>query len=78
MIRSNARIVGATIKAGQTIEYTFSDENRYGYLVPALGSVRVNDIVLHEGDGAAIHGETTIRVTADTDAEVVLVDSAAL
>lgn len=78
MIRSNARVVGASIKAGQTIEYTFSDENRYGYLVPALGSVHVNDIALHEGDGAAIHGETTIRVTADTDAEVVLVDSAAL
>lgn len=60
---------------GQTIEYILSDGKRYGYLVPALGSVLVNDIVLHEGDGAAIHGETTIRVTADTDAEAVLVDS---
>lgn len=76
-IRANARVLGATIKQGETISYDF-DDKRYGYLVPAVGTVIVNDASVNAGDGAAIFGEKTISITALTDAEVVLVDAAAL
>lgn len=76
-IRANARVLGATIKQGETVTYEF-DTERYGYLVPAMGSVTVNDATVNTGDGAAIAGENTITITALADAEVVLVDAAAL
>ena len=76
-IRANARVLGATLKQGETVTYEF-DTERYGYLVPAMGSVTVNDATVNTGDGAAISGENTITITALADAEVVLVDAAAL
>lgn len=74
-IRTNARVVGAMLKAGETAEYRLGSD-RYGYLVPASGQVEVNGVALDTRDGAAIHGEDVLRITATTDAELVLVDSA--
>lgn len=74
-IRSAARVLGATLKAGETTEYILTPE-RHAYLVASLGSVQVNGVKLGTRDGAAITGETLIRVTALNDAEVVLVDAA--
>lgn len=74
-IRTDARVLGATLKSGETAEYTFGDQ-RYGYLVSAKGKVTVNDLALEPRDGAAIRDVQTIRVTALEDAELVLVDSA--
>jgi redox-sensitive bicupin YhaK (pirin superfamily) len=75
-IRTDARVLGATLKAGETAEYRFSGEGRYGYLVPATGQVEINGVALHTRDGAAISGEEVIRVTAREDSEVILVDAA--
>lgn len=75
-IRTNARVLGAALKAGETAEYRFADVQRYGYLVPASGKVEVNGVALNARDGAAITDEDVIRVTALEDAELVLVDSA--
>lgn len=74
-IRTHARVVGATLKAGETAEYTLG-EARHGYLVPAKGSVDVNGVRLDARDGAAIANEAVLRVTALNDAEIVLVDAA--
>ncbi len=74
-IRTDARVVAATIKAGETAEYHFAP-GRKGYLVPAAGVVEVNGVRLHPRDGAAITDEDTITVTAAEDAEIVLVDAA--
>jgi redox-sensitive bicupin YhaK (pirin superfamily) len=74
-IRTDARVLGATLKAGETAEYEFGGK-RYGYLVPAKGRVEVNGTVLEARDGAAIRDVTSIRVTALEDAELVLVDTA--
>lgn len=76
-IRADARVLGATLKAGETAEYRFADKERYGYLVPASGKVEINGIALDARDGAAIHGEDAVRVTASEDAELILVDAAA-
>ncbi|HPE70781.1 MAG TPA: pirin family protein [Candidatus Competibacter sp.] len=75
-IRTDARVLGATLKAGETAEYRFAGVGRHGYLVPATGKVEVNGTPLEARDGAAIEGEDVIRVTAIEDAELVLVDAA--
>ncbi len=75
-IRTDARVLGATLKAGETVEYAFG-ETRRGYLVPARGSVDVNGVRIDARDGAAIAHEAMVRITATEDAEVVLVDAAA-
>ena len=77
-ILAPARVVGATLKAGESAEYHFADASRHGYLVPAKGRVEVNGVELQARDGAAIQGETVIRVTASEDAELVLVDAPAI
>ena len=74
-IRTNGRVVAATLKAGETAAYPLGAE-RFGYLVPATGSVEVNGVILKTRDGAAIRDEATLTVTALEDAELVLVDAA--
>jgi quercetin 2,3-dioxygenase len=74
-IRTDARVLGATLKAGETAEYTLG-KNRHGYLVPAKGTVEVNGVRLEARDGAAIQDEAVVRVTAVEDAELVFVDAA--
>ncbi|PVX39836.1 hypothetical protein C8D76_10437 [Pasteurella langaaensis DSM 22999] len=74
-IRTDARVVGATIKASECVEYHFDNADHYGYLVPAKGTVEINGIRIEKGDGAAIHGESSVRVTAVEDAELVLVET---
>lgn len=73
-IRSDARVAGATIKAGETTEYRLG-VGRYAYLVPARGSVEVNGVHAGTRDGLAIADEDVLRVTALEDAEIVLVDA---
>ena len=74
-IRTDARVLGATLKAGETAEYSLGVE-RHAYLVPAVGAVEVDGVRVNARDGAAITDVETLRVTALEDAEVVLVDAA--
>ncbi|MFY8143902.1 MAG: pirin family protein [Caulobacter sp.] len=74
-IRTDARVLGATLKAGETTTYALG-KTRNGYLVPAVGSVEVNGVKLNARDGAGIKDEDVITVTALEDAELVLVDAA--
>jgi len=75
-LRTDARVLGATLKAGETAEYEL-DASRYAYLVSAKGKIEVNGVALDARDGAAIRNETKLSVKALDDAELVLVDSAA-
>ena len=72
-IRADARVLGATLKAGETAEYTLG-QGRRAYLVPSTGAVEVNGVRLEPRDGAAVQDECELRVTAIEDAEIVLVD----
>ena len=74
-IRAEARVLGATLKAGDSVEYRLSPD-RHAYLVPAVGSVDVNGVRIETRDGAAIANETVLKVKALEDTEVVLVDAA--
>jgi redox-sensitive bicupin YhaK (pirin superfamily) len=74
-IRTDARVVGATIKAGETVDYALGKERR-GYLVPATGAVEIDGVRVNARDGAAIKDVETLRVTAIEDSELILVDAA--
>jgi quercetin 2,3-dioxygenase len=73
-IRAEARVLGATVKAGETIGYD-SRADRHLYLVPAAGKVRIGDVEVKARDGAAMTGLERIEVTALEDSELVLVDA---
>ncbi|UAB79799.1 pirin family protein [Erythrobacter sp. SCSIO 43205] len=75
-IRTNARVLGATISAGDSVTYDVADASRHLYLVPAHGKVRVESVEAKARDGVAITGAETVTVTALEDSEVVLVDAA--
>jgi redox-sensitive bicupin YhaK (pirin superfamily) len=75
LIRADARVVGASLKAGEAAEYELGRE-RKAYLVPARGAVEIDGIRVHARDGAAISDQDTVTVTALEDSEIVLVDVA--
>ena len=74
-IRTDARVVGATIPAGDTVEYPLG-ANRKAYLVPANGAVEIDGQTVNARDGAAISDLDVLRITAREDSEIVLVDAA--
>jgi quercetin 2,3-dioxygenase len=74
-IRSDARILAVALEAGETATYHFAHASRRGYLVAAKGRLKINDVEIDPGDGAAIRDETDLRVTALGDAEVLLADT---
>jgi len=76
-IRAEARVLAATLKAGQTADYR-PGENRRLYLVPATGAVEIDGARLNAGDGAAIKDVELISVKALEDSEIVLVDASDL
>lgn len=74
-IRTNARVVGATLKAGESAEYRLGTDRR-AYLVPAVGAVEIAGQRVNARDGAAISELETVTITALEDSEIVLVDAA--
>ncbi len=72
-IHADARIFGATLKAGQSIVHQV-DPARHLYLVPS-GEITVNGVSAGPRDGVAIAGEARIEIVALAAAELVLVDA---
>ncbi|RGP41051.1 putative quercetin 2,3-dioxygenase [Altererythrobacter insulae] len=75
-IRTDARVLGATVKAGESVTYTPRDASRHLYLVPATGKVKVEDVEANARDGVAITQQDSVTITALEDSELVLVDAA--
>lgn len=73
-IRTRARVLGATVRAGETVTYE-TGADRHLYLVPATGKVRIGDAEANARDGVAITGLQHVEVTALEDSELVLVDA---
>ena len=80
-IRTDARVLGASLTAGETLTHKVGP-GRHAYLVPALGRVEIDPgsesgagATVDARDGVALGaGDYTIR--AVEDAEIVLVDAA--
>ena len=73
-IRQDARILAATLEQGQSVVHALG-QNRFAYLALAKGEANVNGVNLGPRDGAAITDERELRITASSDAEIVLVDA---
>jgi len=73
-IRAQARVLGATLDRNQTIAYD-TGSDRFLYLVPSAGSVKVNGVQIDARDGAAIKQIPRLTITAVHDSEIVLVDA---
>lgn len=73
-INSAARVMGATLKAGEKAELSL-DPSRHAYLVAVNGAVEINGIRAEPRDGVAITGEEKIVILAVEEAEIVLVDA---
>ena len=73
-IRADARVLGATLKAGERLTHTVG-EGRHAYLVPATGAIEIDGTRFDARDGAALSGGQTVTITALDDAEIVLVDA---
>ena len=73
-IRADARLLAATVKAGEAINYNLG-VGRHGYLVPATGVIEIDGARINARDGVALLGGQTITITAIDDAEIVFVDS---
>jgi hypothetical protein len=72
-IRTNARVLGAALRAGERLNYEVGD-SRNAYLVPAKGAIDIDGARINARDGAAISAGT-ITITAIEDTEIVLADS---
>ncbi len=74
-IHADARVLGANLPVGATVELAL-DPARHQYLV-ASGPVTVNGVAAGPGDGIAITGEERIAVVSEGDeaVELVLVDA---
>ena len=73
-INADAKVLGATLKAGESLTYDLASGRR-AYLVPAVGAVELNGVRLNARDGAGVTDEDVLTITAVEDAELVMVDS---
>ena len=74
-IRANARVLGATLEAGEELSYDL-EPGRHLYVVAALGEIEVGDVRLKARDGAAIRDVETVRIKCISGpAEIVATDT---
>jgi quercetin 2,3-dioxygenase len=70
-INADARIYGGVMPAGSALTHPVRAQ---AYVLASRGSVRINDVVLLEGDGAEVTGLQQVALTAAADAEVLVID----
>ncbi len=73
-INADARVLGATASARETVSYEL-EPGHYAYLVATKGRVLVNGVEAEARDGVAIADVDIISIKALDDAELVMVDS---
>ena len=71
---ADGAVLAGRLAAGETVRRSLPPGTK-AYLVPATGRVSVNGVPVGTRDGAAIDGEAELVITADEDAEVVLVET---
>lgn len=74
-IHQDAKIYASLLDDGQEVVHTLGN-GRSAWLQVAAGSVTLNDVALKPGDGAAVSGESDLRITAQEASEVLLFDLA--
>lgn len=70
-IHADATIYGGKLKAGTTVTQAITHG---AYVLASIGEMVVNGAVIKQGDGAEITGTDSVTVTANTDAEILVID----
>lgn len=70
-IHQDAAIYGGRLKAGTEVQVMVKHQ---AYVLASSGSFALNGQKLSQGDGAEVTGVKTFTVTADTDAEIIVID----
>lgn len=73
-IQQDAWVSLATLDNTTTLEYAVKKEGNGVYAFLLEGDVTINDVVLNRRDGLGISEETTLSITANTAAELLLID----
>ena len=74
-IHQDARLYAAELDPGASVEHALAP-GRGAWVQVARGEVRLGDLVLREGDGAAIEGEAKVALRAERPAQVLVFDLA--
>jgi redox-sensitive bicupin YhaK (pirin superfamily) len=74
-INQDARVYASILEPDTVLTHTLK-EKRYAWLQVARGTLRVNEMELKQGDGAAVGGEPELIVSAHDRAEFLLFDLA--
>jgi len=74
-VHQDVELYGATLGEGDEVAYEFRP-GRSAWVQVVEGSVKVNDVELKAGDGAAISEEERLAIRADAPSELLLFDLA--
>ncbi len=74
-IHQDARVYTTLLGSGETLTHPLAP-GRHAWIQVARGQVRLGDVVLAAGDGAAVSEETAVTLTGETPSEVLLFDLA--
>ena len=74
-VHQDVSLFASILPAGEEVEHAM-DQQRYAWLQVARGAVDVNGERADQGDGAVAIGESSLRIRAEEDAEVLLFDLA--
>ena len=75
LVHQDVSLLASVLPAGQEVEHTM-DQARYAWIQVARGSIDVNGESADHGDGVVVVGESSLRIRAQEDAEVLLFDLA--
>lgn len=73
VIQQDARVLRAPLATGGTLHHALG-QGRRAWVQVIAGSVRAGEVALEAGDGAAILDEPGLTITAQSDADVLLLD----
>ena len=74
-VHQDVSLFASVLPAGQEVEHSM-DQQRYAWIQVARGSVEVNGESAGQGDGVIAVGESSLRIRAQEDAEMLLFDLA--
>ena len=75
LVHQDVSLFASVLPAGEEVEHTM-DQSRYAWIQVARGAVEVNGEKADHGDGLVVAGESSLRIRAQEDAEVLLFDLA--
>ena len=74
-VHQDVSLFASVLPAGEEVEHAM-DQQRYAWVQVARGAISVNGERAGQGDGAVVVGESSLRIKAEEDAELLLFDLA--